>query len=168
MLPDPRRDHICGSPNAKGMLLEYGDFQCSHCGAAYPIVKRLQKHLGEQLCFAYRNFPLTNVHPDAQHAAEAAEAADAQGKFWEMHDTLFENQKALSDDQIVEYAAKIGLDSERVKSDITSGTYTERVHEDFLAGVRCDVNGTPTFFINGVRYDQEPDFEVMLARLTDK
>jgi len=166
VLPDPTRDHIYGSPSAKGMLLEYGDYQCPYCGAAYPIVKRLQKRLGDKLCFAYRNFPLTNIHPNAQHAAEAAEAADAQGKFWEMHDALFENQSALDDDHIVKYAAMIGLDSERLRADIVSGTYAERVHDDFLAGVRCDVNGTPTFYINGVRYDADPDFDDMLTKLS--
>jgi protein-disulfide isomerase len=166
-LPDVRRDHIQGSPNAKMLLLEYGDYQCPFCGEAYVIVKEVQERLGDRLCFAFRNFPLTNMHPDAEHAAEAAEAAGAQEKFWEMHDTLFENQDALTDKDIAAYAAELGLDARRLVAEVLSRAHVGRVREDFRSGVRCDVNGTPTFFINGVRYDGPPGLEPMLAALTE-
>jgi len=165
-VPDPQRDHILGPASATLTLLEYGDYQCPYCGAAYPVVKEIQKVLGDRLCFAFRNFPLTQLHSHAEHAAEAAEAAAAQGKFWEMHDALFENQDALRDEHIAAYAARLNLDSKRLLSEVLSGTYAWRVREDFRAGVRCDVNGTPTFFINGVRFDGYPEAKAMIAELT--
>src|ERR1043166_3800795 len=113
-LPIGGRDHIQGPIDAPMTLLEYGDYECPYCGQAHPIVKAVQKRLGNRLCFAFRNFPLVNSHPHAQHAAEAAEAADAQGKFWEMHDALFENQEALEDEDLLQYADNLGLDARRL------------------------------------------------------
>jgi protein-disulfide isomerase len=139
------------------LLLEYGDFECPACGQAYPVVEALQEQLGDRLCFAFRHFPLANVHPHAEHAAEASEAADAQGSFWEMHDMLFENQDALDDQSIAKYAAALDLDTERLIREMLTETYAPRVREDFRAGVRGGVNGTPTFFINGERYDGPRD-----------
>ena len=162
-LPVAKRDHIQGSIDAPIMLLEYGDYECPYCGAAYPIIKAIQERFGKRLCFAFRNFPLINSHPYAQHAAEAAEAAGAQGKFWEMHDILFENQEALDDKDIAQYATTLGLDSSRVISEVLAGTHTARVREDFRAGARGGVNGTPTLFINGVRHEGGPD--ALLAAL---
>ncbi len=164
-LPVAGRDHIQGPVDAPIQLLEYGDYECPFCGAAYPVIKAVQKRLGDRLCFAFRNFPLNNSHPHAQHAAEAAEAAGAQGKFWEMHDLLFENQETLDDEDIADYAADLGLDATRLMNEIQAGTHTSRVREDFRSGARGGVNGTPTLFINGVRY--ESGIGLLLATLTD-
>src|ERR1041385_65447 len=112
--PAPETDHIQGPINAPIALVEYGDYECPHCGHLYPIVKAIQERLGDRLCFAFRNFPLANSHPHAEHAAEAAESAAAQGRFWEMHDLLFENQDALDDDDLARYAISLGLDARRL------------------------------------------------------
>jgi protein-disulfide isomerase len=165
-LPIANRDHIRGPIDAPVVLVEYGDYECPYCGATYPIIKAIQERLSDRLCFAFRNFPLVNSHPHAQHAAEAAEAAGAQGKFWEMHDMLFENQEALDDEDIVQYATTLGLDANRVISEVLSGTHTARVREDFRSGARGGVNGTPTLFINGVRYEGAPDS--LLAALIER
>ena len=166
-LPIAGRDHFQGPMDAPITLLEYGDYECPYCGEAYPVVKAIQKRLGARLCFVFRNFPLTNSHPHAQHAAEAAEAAGEQGKFWEMHDLLFENQDALEDEDLAQYATALGLDGRRLIAEISTGAHTARVREDFRSGARDGVNGTPTFFINGVRYDGAPDVEGLLAALKE-
>ena len=166
-LPDPRRDHIQGPLNAPLALLEYGDYECPACGKVHPVVKAIQEELGDQVCFAFRNFPLTNIHPHAMHAAEAAEAAGAQGKFWEMHDLLFENQDALDDDSLLSYAEDLDLDLNRFINDLNSGVYGERVRQDFKAAIRAGVNRTPTFFINGDRFDGLQDYESLMAALTE-
>jgi protein-disulfide isomerase len=160
------RDHVQGASNAPLALVEYGDFECPYCGAAYPVVKAIQKELGGQLCFAFRNFPLTTLHEHAQHAAEAAEAANAQGRFWPMHDVLFENQDALDDQHLSVYAATMGLDQNLLIGEILAGTHTARVREDFRTGVRVGVNGTPTFFVNGVRYPGPARKSELLRALT--
>lgn len=164
-VPDAKRDHIQGPVDAPLMLLEYGDFECPYCGEAYPVVKAVQKKLGKRLCFAFRNFPLANMHPHAEHAAEAAEAAGAQGRYWEMHDLLYENQEALDDESIAQYAAALGLDAPRLITEVQNAAYTARIREDFKSGARGGVNGTPTFFINGERYDGAPYLEELLAAL---
>ncbi len=145
--------------------MEYGDFQCPHCGRAYPIVKDIVRTLGAKLRFVFRNFPLTRIHPEAEHAAEAAEAAGAQGAFWQMHDRLFERQFALDDDHLIEYATELGLNAERIRGELDAGTYAGRVRDDFMSGVKSGVNGTPTFFINGVRYDESWDRDSLLGAL---
>jgi formate-nitrite transporter family protein len=146
-------DHVAGPEDAPVTLVEYGDFECPHCGRAYPLVRSLQRQLGRRLRFVFRNFPLQEAHPHAEHAAEAAEAAAAQGKFWEMHDALFEHQQRLEDSDLLGYADELGLDVERVARELEAGTYASRVRADFRSGVRSGVNGTPTFFVNGERYD---------------
>lgn len=151
--PVTERDHIAGPDDAPITLVEYGDYECPYCGMAYPIVKDLQRRLGDQLRFVFRNFPLREAHPHAEHAAEAAESAGAQGKFWEMHDIIFEHQQALEDDDLQAYAKAIGADPKRIAEDLTNATYVKRVRDDFRSGVRSGVNGTPTFFINGERYN---------------
>jgi len=166
-LPVGPRDHILGSPTAAVTLVEYGDFECPYCGAAYPIVKQIQQNLGEQLCFVFRHFPLTQIHPHAERAAEAAEAAGAQGRFWEMHDLLFENQQSLDDRSLLRFAKVLKLDIERFAYELVEGTYLERVREDFMSGVRSGVNGTPTFFINGVRHDGPWDMQSLLTSIAD-
>ena len=165
-LPIANRDHIQGPLDAPFALVEYGDFECPYCGEAYPTVKAIRKRLGDRLCFAFRNFPLTNMHPHAEHAAEAAEAAGARGRFWEMHDVLFENQDALEDEDLARYASTLGLDASRVMDQVLAGAHNARIQEDLRGGVRSGVNGTPTFFINGIPYDGEPDVEAMLPLIT--
>ena len=167
-LPDDDRDHIQGPIGAPIALLEYGDYECPACGQAHPIVKAIQQQFGDDLCFAFRNFPLTTVHPHAEHAAEAAEAAGNQGSFWEMHDLLFENQDALEDGDLAEYAAALGLDHVRLIREVLSGAYAGRVREDFKSGVRAGVNGTPTFFINGERYDGARSLEPLLGAMKQR
>jgi protein-disulfide isomerase len=165
-LPDPERDHISGSADGLIRLLEYGDYECPFCAEVQPIVKEIQRRLSDDLLFGFRNFPLTNIHPHAEHAAEAAEAAGTQKNFWGMHDSLFENQRALDDDDLAEYAAELGLDETRLIREVTSSVYAPRVREDFKSGVRGGVNGTPTFFINGERYDGALDLKYLLNALT--
>jgi len=163
VLPIAGRDHIQGRIDAPIALIEYGDYECPYCGEAYPTVKAIQQRLGDRLCFVFRNFPLVNSHPHAQHAAEAAEAAGVHGKFWGMHDLLFENQIALADDDIAQYAKAIGLDAEHIMREVLSGTHTSRVREDSQSGVQHGVHGTPTFFINGERYDANLGLHALLA-----
>ncbi|MDP9268498.1 MAG: DsbA family protein [Acidobacteriota bacterium] len=158
-------DHVQGPATAAVTLVEYGDYECPHCGHAYPIVKQLQEEFGDDLRFVFRNFPLANAHPHAQLAAEAAEAAGAQGKFWEMHDWLFENQDDLSSENIVAGAEELGLDMKRFVNDSESRKFQEKVKRDFAGGVRSGVNGTPTFFINGVRHDADFEYETLTAAI---
>jgi protein-disulfide isomerase len=165
--PVTERDHIQGPANAKVTLVEYGDYQCPSCLQAYPIMIDLQEHLGERMRLVFRNFPLTTVHPDAQHAAEAAEAAGAQGKFWEMHDFLYEHQSKLDDRHLLDYAAQIGLDTARFAGDLETHAFAERVREDVRGGIRSGVNGTPTFFINGTRHDGPWDLETLTRAILD-
>lgn len=149
-------DHIQGPPDAPVILVEYGDYECPYCGMAYPIVKAAQRALGDQMGFVFRNFPLNESHPHAEHAAESAEAIGAlkgAAPFWSMHDTLYENQDALLDHDLVRYASKNGVDRATLIQALENGTYRPRVRNDFRSGVKSGVNGTPTFFINGQRYD---------------
>jgi protein-disulfide isomerase len=162
-------DHVQGPANAAVTLVEYGDFECGHCGQAHPVVQELQHRLGDAIRFVYRNFPLREAHPHAEHAAEAAESAAARGgdaAFWAMHDLLYENQDALEDDDLLAYAAAAGVDESAVADDLASGAMATRVHQDFRGGVRSGVNGTPTFFVNGHRYDGNwTDVETFAADL---
>ena len=151
--PVGERDHVTGFEDAPVTLVEYGDYECPYCGMAYPVVKSAQRELGKDLRFVFRNFPLAEAHPHARLAAEAAEAAAAQGKFWEMHDALFEHQDALEAEDIIGYAKSLGLDMTQFGKDLQDSKYTKRVREDFRSGVKSGVNGTPTFFINGSRYE---------------
>lgn len=164
--PDPERDHISGSADGSIKLLEYSDYECPFCAEAQPIVKEIQRRLGDDLLFAFRNFPLTQIHPHSEHVSEAAEAAGARGNFWAMHDLLFENQRALEDEDLAEYATELGLDETRLIREVTSNVYAPRIREDFSSGVRGGVNGTPTFFINGERYDGALDFKYLLDALS--
>lgn len=164
-VPVGEGDHAQGAEDAAVTLVEYGDYECPHCGRAYPIVKKVQERLGDRLRFVFRNFPLTQAHPHALKAAEAAEAAADQGKFWEMHDALFENQTALDDDSLKSYAAEIGLDTDKFAEDLDTDKFEEKVREDFMNGIESGVNGTPTFFINDVRFDGSWDEESLLEAL---
>jgi len=168
MLPIAGHDHLQGSIDAPVQLVEYGDYECPFCGEAYPVVKAVQQELGESLCFAFRNFPLANLHPHAQHAAEAAEAAAFQQHFWAMHSMLFENQDQLEDEDLVGYASALRLDARRLISEVMTGEHAARVREDFRSGARGGVNGTPTFFINGIRYAGQSTFNGLLTALVGR
>ena len=159
------RDHIQGPADAAVTLVEYGDYECSYCGAAYPVIKEVQSRMGERLRFVFRNFPITTSHPHAEQAAEAAEAAATRGRFWEMHDLLYENQTRLRDPDLRAYAERLGLDVERFDRELAEHVHRPRVREDFMSGLRSGVNGTPTFYINGARHDDSYDIETLLAAL---
>jgi protein-disulfide isomerase len=146
-------DHIQGNPNATLELVEYGDYECPYCGRAYPIVKNIKQKLEGDIKFVFRNFPLSKIHPHAFMAAIATEAAGLQGKFWEMHDILFENQKSLDADNILSFASLLDLDAKRFKEDIQDKLLSEKVEKDFESGLRSGVNRTPTFFINGEKFE---------------
>lgn len=167
VLPVSERDHILGPETASVTLLEYGDYECPYCGMAYPIVKEVLRRLRNEVRFAYRHFPLIQVHPHAEHAAEAAESAGRQGKFWQMHDYLFEHQDALDDAHLVQYAMALDLDLFRFEQDMNDPAVIEHIREDILSGVQSGVSGTPTFFINGVRHDGSFDLDNLLAAIED-
>src|SRR2546430_2934661 len=158
-LPVGERDHALGPPGAPVTLVEYGDYECPHCGRAYPILKQVRQRLGVSLRFVFRNFPLRESHPHAEHAAEAAEAAGAQGKFWEMHDRLFERQFALDDDCLIEYAGDLSLDAARVGRELVAGTYAPPGRGDFPRGVPGGGNAAPPLFFNRPRAatSRDPD-----------
>jgi protein-disulfide isomerase len=164
-IPVNSRDHIQGDAEAACTLVEYGDYQCSNCGDAYPMVKELQAHFGERLRFVFRNFPLTRLHAYAEPAAEVAEFAASHNQFWQMHDLLFENQKTLGDDLFVQLATNLGLDSGQMQKALADKTFVKRVRDDFTGGVRSGVNGTPTFFINGQRHDGPMNSEFMIQAI---
>jgi protein-disulfide isomerase len=163
-LPVGPRDHAQGPESAPVTLVEYGDYECPQCGAAHPILGRIRETFGDRLRFVFRHFPLTSSHPNAQHAAEAAEWAAAQGAFWPMHDALYGAQKSLADRRIVELAAALGLSSAgaALGRAWAEHTFIPRVKEDFASGLGSGVTGTPAFFINGVRHEGGWD-EIALA-----
>jgi protein-disulfide isomerase len=163
--PVSEKDHLQAETTAPIELLEYGDYQCPHCGRAYPIIKSIQKKMGDKLKFVFRNFPLAESHPYAINAAIATEAAAAQGKFWEMHDIVFEHQRDLSDTALVKLAKQIGLDIEQFENDFDRQQTQDKVETDFESGVRSGVNGTPAFFINGKKYNDSWEEEVLLEYL---
>jgi protein-disulfide isomerase len=163
-------DHSRGPLDAKLIVVEYGDYQCPYCGQAHPIVEQLRSEFSDSMRLVFRNLPLVDVHPHAEAAAEMAEAVGLQGKFWEIHDALYENQKDLSDAALSRYAGQVGADVTKVMSDIADGAPRQRVESDFEGAIRSGANGTPTFFVNGVRYDgswlYEP-FSEYLARVLE-
>ena len=164
-VPITSDDHIQGDEHPLVTLLEYGDYECPHCGHAYPIVKRVQKHFGKRLGFVFRNFPLSEMHPNAENAAETAEFAATRGRFWEMHDGIFENQDSLGRPLLIELARNLELSAEDLQTALTRGEFAPRVKRDFLGGVRSGVNGTPSFFINGHRHDAPFDFGDLVAAI---
>lgn len=163
--PVSERDHIAGRAGAGLTLVEFGDYQCPYCGAAHPLVKQLQKDLGQKLRFVFRNFPLTQAHPYALVAAEAAEAAALQGKFWEMHDVIFEHQDELEPEALLRWAQQLHLDMNEFGKAIKQGIVTERIKEDRKSGIRSGVNGTPCFFVNDARFDYAADYESLREAL---
>lgn len=164
-VPVGPEDHIQGSPEARVTLLEFGDFECPYCGAAYAVLKEVQRRMGDALRFVFRNFPLAKSHLYAMAAAEAAEAAGAQGKFWPMHDLLFEHQTALGLTHLRGYAKSLQLDVSRFSHDLEAHVFRTRIDEDFRGGVRSGVNGTPTLFIDETRYDGPLELEAIVAAL---
>jgi len=158
-------DHVQDPANVGITLVEYGDYECPHCGRAYPIVKRVQKHFGKRMRFVFRNFPLGEMHPHAEGAAEAAEFCGSQGKFWEKHDLLLENQERLSGPLYLELAQKIGVAPAALRASLEKREFLPRVKADFTGGVRSGVNGTPTFFINGQRHDGAFDYEDLVEAI---
>ena len=152
-LLDPVRewDHVKGPEDAEFTLVEYGDYECPDCGCLFETLQALQSELSSRLRLVYRHYPMSGVHKQAQMAAEAAEAAGAQGRFWEMHDILFQHQHALKRDDLVRFAAQLDLDVDRFKRELKQETYAGRVRKNFIAGVQNGVNGTPGLFLNGVR-----------------
>ena len=158
-------DHTQGPENADVTLVEYGDYECPYCGQAYPVVQQLQKQFGKRLRLVFRNFPLSQMHPHAETAAEVAEFAGAQGKFWEMHDKLYENQERLGETLFLDLAEKLKLSTTALRQALKERTFEAHVRADFRGGVRSGVNGTPTFFINGQRHDGSFDFETLVSAI---
>lgn len=150
---DPQRDHIKGPIRAPLSLVEYGDFQCPACGQAYYELREVQRQMPDEVCFVFRHFPLSRIHPHAVSAAETAEAAGTEGRFWPMHDMLFENQDHLERPDLLRYAHALGLDLHAVEAALDTHRFLPRIRQDFFGGVRSGVNGTPTIFINGWRHD---------------
>lgn len=148
-----KKDHIKGDSNANLEIVEFGDFQCGHCGAAHPVVEKIIKEFGNQVSFVFRNFPLSEMHKNAREAAKAAEAAAIQGKYWEMHNRIFENQEYLQSNDFIAHAEKLGLDIEKFKNDMELTSIAEKIDDDFESGIRSGVNGTPSFFVNGNKFD---------------
>src|SRR5256884_6519476 len=142
------RDHSLGSADAPVTLVEYGDFECPFCGRSYPELKQVLRQLGGKVQFVFRHFPLSEEHPRAQHAAEVAEAAAAQGKFWEMHDLLYQRQAALADEDLVRYARELRLDAERVRRELVAHAHAARVKEDFGSGPKTVVRRTARFLLH--------------------
>lgn len=159
-------DHILGRPSAPVNLIEYGDFECPSCGRARLAVEEALRRVGDGVCFAFRHFPLTVPHPHALLAAQAAEAAAAQERFWPMYAMLFDHPDALEPADLVGYAGTIGLDVERFAAELRGGAHLRRVQRDVQSGVRSGVRGTPTFFVDGRRHDAGWDAERLTTTLT--
>lgn len=164
-VPVTEEDHIQGNENAAVTLVEYGDYECPYCGLAYPIIKELQKRFGEQLRFVFRNFPLSEIHPFAEIAAETAEFAGVHRRFWAMHDKIYENQRQLGPELLYSLAGDLDLSKMDLEQSLLKHTFAPKIKEDFLGGVRSGVNGTPTLFINGTRYDGPIELEHLAAAI---
>jgi protein-disulfide isomerase len=163
--PLSAEDHVDGPEGAPLVLVMFGDFQCPYCAAAHPIVRRVRDQLAGRLLFAFRHFPLRDVHPDAQAAAETSEAAAAQGAFWPMHDLLYESRGRLAQPDLVSYAIELGLDSERVAAELEASTHSPRVQRDFDSGIASGIASTPGFFVNGRHHAGAFDVGSLLAAL---
>jgi protein-disulfide isomerase len=163
--PVNKDDHIHGLNGARLELVEYGDYQCPHCGAAYPIVKQILKKFGKDLKFIFRHFPLSNIHEYALPAAIASEAAARQQKFWQMHDIIFENQSLLNDHAFAGFAVTIGLNITAFKMDLLDEALAQKVEANFESGIRSGVNGTPSFFINGFKYVGSFDYDSLAVAI---
>jgi protein-disulfide isomerase len=165
LLPIQPDDHVQGSSEARYTLVEYGDYECPDCGRLFVTIRELYAQLPGDVRLVFRHYPRSGIHPHAQQAAEAAEAANAQARFWEMHDVLFANQNALRAKDLYRYAEQLSLDTERFRRELKDRVYEDRVREDFRRGVENGVYGTPGLFINGIRYDGGLDLDSLLTRL---
>jgi protein-disulfide isomerase len=165
LLPLQPEDHVHGVPEARYTLVEYGDYECPGCGKLFLVIRELYDRLQDEICLVFRHYPRSGSHPHAQQAAEAAEAAAAQNKFWEMHDLLFQNQAALATKDLQRYADQLELDAKRFRAELKDRAHEDRVREDFRRGVANGVYGTPALFINGVRHDGAWDLESLAAKL---
>jgi len=153
-IPINEKDHVQGNPEtAKIVLVEYGDYQCPHCQHAFPLVKKFVEEYGDDVAFVFRNFPLTDSHEFAMSAATIAEASGNQGKFWEMHDLIYENQDQLSNKMLKECVKNLQLDFNKIENDINTGDIQDKIENDFEGGVRSGVNGTPSFFVNDEKWE---------------
>lgn len=162
------RDHVLGPNTAPVTLVEYGNFECVHCGRTHPEIKKARELLGDNLRFVFRHFPMVQTHPHALRAAEAAEAAGAQGKFWEMHDQLFTHQEALEDRYLLQYAKRIGLDAARFSRDMTENVFLQQIEADYDRSIFDEhVTGTPTLYLNEVRYNGSTGIESLLAAIEE-
>ena len=159
------RDHVRGSPEARVTLVEYADFECPFCGRAFPELQAVLREPGQRVRFVFRHFPVIEQHPHAEAAAEVAEAAGMQGKFWELHDLLFQRQRALDNDHLLSYVRELGLDAGRVELELERQVHRARVLEDIESGLRSGVSGTPMFFINGRRHEEPGDARTLRAAL---
>ena len=166
LLPIRPVDHAHGVDDAPYTLVEYGDYECPDCGRLYVILRDLQRDIASLLRVVFRHYPLSGIHHHAQQAAEAAEAAGAQGKFWEMHNLLFERQEALHTKDLIHYAGELNLDVERFRNELKNQTYSDKVRADFIAGVQNGVYHTPGSFLNGIRYDDQWDSESLRNPIT--
>ena len=164
-VPVSSTDHVQGDPHAPVTLVEYGDYQCPACGAAFPIVKAVQTHFGKELRFVFRNFPLTQIHPEAESAAETAEFAGAHGHFWDVHDALYENQEELGLPLYLDLAEALNLPQKALREALETRAFRAKVRSDFMGGLKSGVNGTPTFFINGKRHDGASDFDSLAGAI---
>jgi protein-disulfide isomerase len=162
-VPVTQHDHIRGPAGAPVTLVEYGDYECPHCVPAYPIVNQVQLSFSGRLRFVFRHFPLTEVHPHAEIAAESAEFAGAAGLFWDMHDALFQNQSRLSITTIFLIAEELGLPEADLRNALETGQFRNKVRSDFMGGIRSGVNGTPAFFIDEVRHDGPYNYASLVA-----
>ncbi len=165
VVPVSERDHSQGSATAAITLVQYGDYECPYTRQSTTIVRAIQQQLGDTLRFVFRNFPLTEIHPHALHAALAAEAAAAQGKFWQMHDYIFHHQHTLEDSDLEQFAEAVGLDRQQYAHALAEQRSLARIEEDVESGERSGVQGTPTFFINGVLYRGSWEHDALLAAL---
>jgi predicted DsbA family dithiol-disulfide isomerase len=163
--PDPSRDHMLGPAQAPLQLVEYADFECPSCQAALRVLSRIRKRLGDELVLVVRHFPIADAHPAAVIAAEAVEAAGAQGRFWDMYRRIYGNRRPPTEDSLRRHAARLKLDMTRFERELREHIHSRRVREDFESGLRSGVNGTPTFFVNGVRHDDEHTFDSLLGAL---
>ncbi|RMX06483.1 DsbA family protein [Corticibacter populi] len=161
-IPVGSHDHVTGNPEASIVLVEYGDYQCPWCGQAFPVVQRLLARHGRDVAFAFRHFPLTEAHPEAYNAAVVAEYAGAQGHFWQAHRALFENQDALGPELYAELIQSLGLDVTGLQQALDTDAFDARIRNDMEGGIRSGVNGTPSFFLNGQRFDTGDDFGTLL------
>src|SRR5215212_9320253 len=165
--PVGSRDHPRGPEDAPVTLVKYGEYECPYCAEAHPVLKELQERVGEQMRFVFRHFPLDSAHPRARRAAQAAEAAASQGRFWEMHELLYERQAELGEEDLMRYAAELGLDPRRFEEDLANDDHAWRIEEDRLGGDRAGVGGTPAFFVNGLRYTGPMDLDGLLAAVEE-